>query len=454
MDETKPVTMSGASGFGPGEVLDLGSQDILRRFRQYVANIVVNDDEQKAYDICKIFLRGIKYRTDLFQHPTQLSTAYEQLLNLSRGVALSVLSEDDLKTFFQKGIVTALRNQDIDLASKVDARMAKIMFLEDRDALKKKLRFELRQNFERLTMQPIKTSIGVIAPTVKEWLGIAEGQGEKEEPLTVQVLESQQFQLLSQNEQDVVGKLLALDDLLSISSDSNEGFENIITIVDEQGQRFVLDHGEMRPAHDPESDEILKKMKEINAPDDTAKVGRIQHAVHVTQASYKDDDEARYALQEKLIIEAGSDTKKVVSKLRDALPAHEHDAVVVPLFVLARYGALEAAIEDEQIRNKFAEEYIATLADTVKVSHDLAFALITKNASAPTTIAAFLYWALQKATGGDEKESARIGNQLGSIIAALGKSEYVRMTFFDVKTASFRWTPVRLNQDGSLSWKE
>ncbi len=438
------------TGFGPGEELDLGSPKTLQQLQEYASYLVVNDYDQDAYELSEKLDLGMQYRNDLFQHPSSISAAYDQLFGLVRGVAISMMSEVKLKAYFQKGIAYALRNPDIDVVDKVSSKMAKLMFLEERDDLKKKLRFELRQNYERLTYRPLRSSIGDVAPTVKEWLKIAELQGEQSEPLTVRILENQQFTQLATNEQEIVGRLLALDDYLSIPSDSAVGFENPISFVDDQGQHFIMKNGAIGPAYDESDKQIVKQTLDATGVKSSRTAEEVATALREADTGSTADEE-RYDDQEKLIQLAGSDTGKVIDVLATGVAEQHPDAIIAPLFVLARYGALESAMKDDRIRTSFEDHFIAELAKQAGVPTDVAFAITAQNFGKPATIAAFMHWSLQLSTS-DDAESARLGNKIGNIVAALGRPEFVRMTYFDMKSGTYHWTPVTLKQDGTLAW--
>ncbi len=69
-------------------------------------------------------------------------------------------------------------------------------------------------------------------------------------------------------------------------------------------------------------------------------------------------------------------------------------------------------------------------------------------------MAALVQWILLRAMHNDEPESARIGNQVENMLAALGNSRLVGMTYFDVTSPGYRWTPLRVKADGTLEWVE
>ncbi|MBI4426324.1 MAG: hypothetical protein HY567_02000 [Candidatus Kerfeldbacteria bacterium] len=344
-------------------------------------------------------------------------------------------------TLFQKGIVTVARTSEIDLIGKITAKLVQIPWVEDRDEYRKKLRFELRQNNEWLTLQNIRTTAGVVPPTVKEWISLAEKSAFENEPLTSAIFTNKVFQGLSRNEQIVVQRILAIDDFLSLSSASPEGFELATTVVDENGQRLVFEGGEVRPAADPKSEQLLKQYFTI------------RRSIVQLRTAHAAADEARYEQQEALLQQTGSDMNKVLPMLKDALVRSDLPRVVTATMVLVRAGAIKDVLKDQAVRDGLVTNLLKPLADRAGVPLATVLAKLNANVDQPVYVGACLRWLLETAFPGNPAEAARVGHQAEQLLGALGNTSLTGLTYFDTRANQFAWTPMRMNPDGMLVWQ-
>ncbi|MBI4093038.1 MAG: hypothetical protein HY420_03900 [Candidatus Kerfeldbacteria bacterium] len=432
--------------------------ETMKLIQRYVSNIVTFDFMDKAYRFIRTFPGILKEQEQKLQSLPGLSRSYQDALDLARAVCFPMLTEDEAKTLFRSGIVMGLRNPDIDMVEKATSKLATLMFIEERNALREKLRFELRQNSERLTLQNISSTIGMTAPTVKLWLELAERVALAEEPLAAAITRDENFTKLGPSESGIVLRLLTLDDYLSISSESPEGFENPITIVDENGKKFVIEAGEVHPEVDEETEKIFKKygfnfqppvQKVQPAPLATEKTQDIRQSVKNIKQAHATADESRYAAQEKMLEEIGTDLDQAVSRMSNGLLVNDATTVLASLGVLSRSGAIDAAVRNSQLQNAFREEFIARLTAGQAPLLASAATFVRQHPDDVNVISAFVRWVIARVVS-DEAESARIGSQIENTLAALGRPEFVGMTYFDVTKAGYRWTPLRLKPDGKL----
>ncbi|MFH0828897.1 MAG: hypothetical protein V1907_01825 [Candidatus Kerfeldbacteria bacterium] len=456
---------------------DLATPEMLRLFQRYIIHLMTGGDAQQAYQLVRGLDRLLKKQPEIMQRISEYSRGYGDIMNIAKGLALSMLTNDEIMEYLRKGIIVSLRNPDVSLLDAISTAVDRQYYVEDMDDFKQKLTHALFENHERLTLQSLQTGHGTVPPTVHDWLQVAQQYaGDIGRPLAYAVQDDDNFKQLQQGEQEIVLKLMGVYDLLSVPSSAPEGFDINLTVVGTDGKRYVIEGGDVRPAVDPVTEKLYEQFtgtktgaqapstasaQTVAAPSIAPVKALVPDAVKGYRElvkkvgdDHRDEDESRYSAQEELIKESRNDISHVISKLANGLAVGDRDAIIVSLFVLTRFGVLDAAMKDVRIRLEFDGEFIAALAKQSNISEDTAISLADHNTNAPTTVAAFLYWALDKAMAGDETESARIGNQIGNQIAALGKPEYVRMTYFDIKTNSFRWTPIALKKDGSLLWVE
>lgn len=456
------------------DTMDLALPEVLKLFQRYVQYLITNDFAYQALTLVRGLSNALKRRPEITEHKSEFTQGYDNVLNLARGVALSMLTDDEIRTFFQAGIVIALRNPEIDIIAKIKTKLLQFDWLEDRDEFKKNLRQALRQNTERLTLHGLQTSIGVIAPSIREWIERAEKSSFEGEPLASAINTNQDFKQLSQEEQDVIQKLHALDDLLSLSSESPEGYESAITVRHTDGNMYVIEGGQRIQAVDEETEKLyariiggLKKPQpHVPIPAQTTslptpvqpsvqslpqhQVDQIQSTIKKIRTTHAAADESRYQHQEQLLQQYGSNTDKIIEVLSNALLQNNSDEVVASLGVLARSGSIADALKHQKIRDEFSREFLQRLANQHKLSFAQALKAFEANPGSVAYIAGFILWSLSKALPNDAAESARIGNQIENILSSLGIHGFAGMTYFDVRHNGFRWTELRMRADGSL----
>lgn len=445
--------------------LDLRNPKTLKLFEAYMLDVVTFDDTQRAYTLVRGLTNALAKYPDITSRPSELSQGYLNILNLGRAVALPMLPEDEVKDFFRQGLVTAFRNSDINLFQKIQARMIQLTWIEDRDAFKEKLRFELRQNLERLTLQGLRSTVGASAPTVKEWISLAEKNTFEGEPLASAIQQDTNFQGLSQSEKDVVIKLMSLDDLLSLSSESQEGYESAITIVDKTGQRFVVEGGEVRPAVDSETEQLFQryagtqpaaaakqKKPEARLPS-VEQLAGYRAALSQLRTAHAAADEARYVQQEALLQQVGSNLGTIMPTLKDALVRSDVPRLLTTTMVLVRGGAVKDLLKDRTVRDGFTTGILKPLADRAGMPLAIVLAKLNANLERPRYVGGCLRWLLETALPGQPAEAARVGHQAEQLLGALGNTALAGLTYFDVRSNQFAWTPLQLASDGMLEWQ-
>lgn len=150
-----------------------------------------------------------------------------------------------------------------------------------------------------------------------------------------------------------------------------------------------------------------------------------------------------------MLEEIGTDLDQAVSRMSNGLLVNDATTVLASLGVLSRSGAIDAAVRNSQLQNAFREEFIARLTAGQAPLLASAATFVRQHPDDVNVISAFVRWVIARVVS-DEAESARIGSQIENTLAALGRPEFVGMTYFDVTKAGYRWTPLRLKPDGKL----
>jgi hypothetical protein len=395
--------------------------------------------------------------------PSAAAQAYREILSLMRGLVMAMLTDDELENLFEKGLVIALRNEDIQLLEELTAKMVVTGFVEDRDELKKKLRFRLRQNQERLTLQGLRTRLGVAAPTISEWIRLAEHhQDVPERPLALAIQDDENFTTLSPGEQEVVLRLMAIDDFLSLSSATPQGFEEKVTVLDPSGERYVIDGGEVKPAVDPETEQLFRRFagaQPAAAPKTSAvrppsaeDAANYRAAIAQLRTAHAAEDEARYEQQEALLQQVGGNVGQVIQTLKDAVIRADRSRLLTATMVVVRAGAVKDLLKDQAIRDNFITGILKPLADRAGVPLATVLAKLNADLDQPVYVGACLRWLLETALPGNPAEAARVGHQAEQLLGALGNTSLTDLTYFDARSGQFAWTQLRLTNDGMLEW--
>lgn len=443
--------------------LNLMSPDTLKLFQRYIEFLTRRGEPHDGYVLLRSLEKLVSNDPEFTAHPSAYSQGYFEILDQARAFVLPMLTPDEITEYFRKGVLTGMRNKNIDLLGNISAKMVQFITVEERDDFKAKLRSLLRQNQQRLTLHGIRSSTGIVAPTVSQWLHMVEETADEGRPLSLAVQDNKDFQQLSKEEQDQVLDLMALDDLLSLSSDTPEGYESAITVVDEKGNRTVIEYGESRPAVDEDSLRLYREAT-MQAPSEEAtgtvtssqptkdKVASYRATMKAVNDPHQAEDAKRYAAQEEMLKSIGTDIDQVVSHLANGLITNNSDTVIVSLSVLARSGAFVTAIRNAQLRKAYVDEFIVKLPSAASVQPGIIQNAIESHPDDPVLTAGFLRWALGRVLPNNEAESARIGNQIGNLLSALSMPEFINMTYFDVPSGGYRWTPITTKPDGTLEW--
>ncbi len=439
--------------------LDIDSPATLQQINDYLADAATFDLEERAHILVQWLTIQINSRLTP-EDRQKLERRYHDTLKLAIGVSLTYLSEDEIVAYCKSGIEYALRRPDIDLNAKIRAKLNTILMLEDRDEYKKKLRGALRENTERLTLKSMRTSIGMLPGTVRSWIEIAEKLRPYPTTLLKDVIvDDENYIALPDGDKQVVMRLLELDSLIAQSSMTPEGFEGSMTVND-NGKLFIVENGEIE-AISPEVEELYKMFMSPDAQagkvtvsslttNTVEKPKTVVDQVREINEHHRSEDEQRYARQEKMLQDVNSDMNAVVSHLSNGIIARDKDTVITSLSVLGRFGEFGTALQNGQLAQAFESTYLPTLAGFTSMQ-DIG-AIRTTNATNPVLIAAFIQWALLTVLGENLSESARVGNQIGTLLAALGSPEFSLMTYFDASADMYRWTSVKIRPGGRLEW--
>ncbi|MBI5404822.1 MAG: hypothetical protein HY976_01220 [Candidatus Kerfeldbacteria bacterium] len=434
--------------------LDLAERATLVEVANAVEEIVQFDLHVEAFEMLKALDQRLRFVSATEIGP--LAFEYDQLMVKLRIVAWPDLSEKDALDVIRTHLVDFF-STEIELSDKLKQRIVMIP-PADRDDFKKKIRDAMIKNEQLITSQPLV--IGEAPPqssTVANWIKDYTFHVGSDIVLPNKLSEyfshGKNISLLNENERNRVVKMLREYERLKFPSEVVEGFDAPATLnIDEKV--YIAVDGQV-VALQAESPRLLP-----SALPTAARVGRkfdsqeIERTIQRLNASRAAEDETRYTEEEQMLEAVGTETDKVLDVITAALMINDHEKLVTALSVLARSGNVDNVFSRKAIVDAFVNEFVKPLADNQGQPVDRIKRHLTTNTSNSKLLAAFMQWLLTRSLHGNEGEAARIGNRLENTLAALGQTDFVGMTYFDVSQGTFRWTPLKINPDGSLSWVE
>ncbi|GEM_PF-5646177 len=188
---------------------------------------------------CRAFSRELEQRVMASSLPENAAAFYEQIIHRLQFTAFTILNDERLQeALFEKGIVEALRDENIDVQGRIRAYLIELN-VPDRDPLKKRWREAMLRNMQTLTSVLFIDRAGArTVGTVQQWLKAYRAISEEPLPSKLEAATffstDRNFRALSVFEQETVKKLFFLFTSLLRSSMTIEGIEEDI-VFEEDG---------------------------------------------------------------------------------------------------------------------------------------------------------------------------------------------------------------------------
>ena len=228
-------------------------------------------------------------------------------------------------------------------------------------------------------------------------------------------------------------------DVLKLSIDERKILEQIIKVYDflrfpDQLSDKIIDAKTLptEPIRIITADNLLEE-KELS----TLKIekARDQISEEILQA-YQGDSKQVKAItkeQQKIIKKFGEDITKLRAEFFKTVQKKNVNRTIALLRYLAELGDLENFLKEDARLNKFL------LAIWEKQYSPEFVAEFSQNPAQLKFVRQFLRYVLEQRLGLESSDAARVGLQIGNIFVNLGKKDYNKMAYFDVKTRSFSW---------------
>ncbi|MFH1236033.1 MAG: hypothetical protein V1685_03790, partial [Parcubacteria group bacterium] len=227
--------------------VDFTNRSTLDEWKGYVNRIVLFREIPDAYKLVQVLPKALS-QLHLESQLPDLLDEYDQILARARAIALSLLPSDQVEQFFADDIAVAFSDEDIILPDEVDAKMVRLVLLEDRDELKQKCRNRLLNNEKTITTNSFDISGQRLPGTVKNVLrfyNITTGTTKRVNSL----LQTEFFSKLNTivpdpDERMAIHRLIDVYEHLKLSSLTPEGLEESVSFV-EGGLKRILRGGRL-----------------------------------------------------------------------------------------------------------------------------------------------------------------------------------------------------------------
>lgn len=431
------------------EILDLTERSAFQVVADAVDEFIGERNRPQGFELLRVLESRLRYI-----NPSQLGPLvqeYEKILVKLKFLTFADLAERDALQLLRQSTIDVYAT-DLSLTELLRQRVLELP-IANRDDFKNRVRDALLHNQQRLsgTTLTMGADNRPETPSLENWIRDYTYRVGTEVAPTFSVAQyfskNPNISSLPEPERVRVKELLSLYERYKYPSDSVEGFDGVM-LVRSKDQFFLLNQGRINPLTESPGKAVTVPTTVVAASPVQATIVR---QVSQDESGYAVDDERRYQAQETLLRDTRGEWTALVAAFRNSLAINDNDALVVTLEVLARTGAIETILNEADLRDVMTDEYLRSVlgpdAPLTTVRQQLA-----KSATSPGAVALFLRWVLLRSFSGNDHQSARIGNQLETTVAALGNPTLVGMTYFDVSQSGFRWAPLRVSQDGTVHW--
>ena len=185
-----------------------------------------------------------------------------------------------------------------------------------------------------------------------------------------------------------------------------------------------------------EVEDVLAEDKEEKKTETTQETAEQDKMKEEILLAYRGDSRQHSVIlkeEKKISDKFGSDIASLRAEFYRAVQAKNLNRTIALLRLLTQEDELtKFLVEDKKLNTFLAatwqKQYGPELAEEFK-----------KNPTDISFVRLFLQYILQQRLGLPSGDAARFGLQIGNIFVSLGKKEYNKMAYFDVKSKSFKW---------------
>lgn len=454
------------------KIPDYRDKKTLDHYQAYLAYLYNYDLAEKGYKLAKALPRILaKHDPSLEKEDPDFWRAYRNIIKSAKILAVQFLPTEDILEIFRTDLVEAVSLDFPDFYEKVETKFLTFMFLEERDEFKKKLIKAMEENEERIGNIKIIINERESQSTVQNWLKdfrLNLGDRINNNLEVLNYLNTSRNLKLFKEEKDkiIVAKIFDIYSRLNIPSTQMEGFEEKITVIDENGIKRVFNKGIMEKI-DIENEirkdlELAKKIsrgltgEEKKSPEAIGEIkedksGELEEKIRKSVERFASLLQRVKEEEGKIIREIGGDQEKVNELLINFIANKDPEKTAAALFILARLRKIDRLMSEMPAKKIFMEEIIPLLSRQIgSISAPELIDKFKQDPNNPVYVKIFLKYILGKAFEGREEGGAFIATQLENILSVLENQEYLGLAFYNLKTDKYEWANVKKTESGDL----
>lgn len=190
--------------------------------------------------------------------------AFDEVEATCMAVAMKFLAKQSLVDLFERRLYYVLAlPESVDLIENLKARLVDEPFVEDRNALRQKLKASIERCADTIGKENISLGSQSVKPTVSNWvkLYVAEVGNTTATVKRARFLaQNADVKKLSLVDNTALQRLIKLYEYLKLRSDQAEGFEEEVAIQDADGNTVVLNDGKVTPLYNQNTLKTFKEM--------------------------------------------------------------------------------------------------------------------------------------------------------------------------------------------------
>lgn len=467
---------------------DFTRNETLSRYQKFLEYLYNFDMAEDAYKLVKTLPVFLAEMPDFENNHPYLFEEYQKIIKSAKILAVNFLPPEEVINIFKTNLLAALRRKFPDFWEKIDYKMVTFLLHEDRDKFKEKLRKAMEENQEKIGELDLEVNEKKLPPTVANWLieykvNLGEEEADRLK-LVAYFNKNKNINRLDYEDRDLLMEVFNIYVRLGISSQSAQGMEEKITLIDENGEKRIFKKGVLEKVET--TDEMrrdlemakrarekvlgvklpysylvkeeekkppissLPVMKKEGVPEELSEAAAIQEKLNKTQVENEPLLRQIIAEEKNIIAASQGDMEKLKNYFFEGYKNKESNVVSACLLILARTAGLKNIISDPLTQEIFGKDIFPILIkQTPGVDLQILINNFRQNKENPIYRKIFLKFIISRIlpTG---NQSAYLAWQLENIFRALGQNLFLGLVYYNISTGQFEWAMVKVNKDGSL----
>ncbi len=447
-------------------VINLNDSKFIESLENEFKDIIITDDISGAVNFYSN-LEKIHQKYESQIADKNIKFKYEQMIDLAKWVAVTSINKDEeVIRIINSYISWLLRNEEVDLWSKIEQKLRSILVLEERDILKNGIKESLLKNDAIITQKGLYLSGKEFRGSVANWLKYYNSIFFDEYVSNIKLQEfinsDNNLRNIDKKEKNLVAKLFYFYTKIKQSSFSYEGIEDYIFVDDGKNigwiksgvftplksidqRRQVINYGRdiLKKALGKDYDYFFGRSISSEAKDEKiSDINKIEAAGRDFISSSDKllmnyrimgfDWQETVKLSDKMDSYYSSGVK-FKNEFHEGINSRDKIKITAGLLTLARRGQLDEIFErDTKIKDIFKEHLVKKFS-TKLAQH------FEQNLRAPVYLSYFLQHLLKDILKLDDNESAVLAIKLVNELKQAGDKQYLPIAYGDLKEGVFKW---------------